>query len=221
MWGSYFKIIFVWNYNSNIFWPTSKVRECCILHLWILVFMGVIWWVTEYLMPSPTFWNGFCISIFIFVLWSFLLDSTHIQIILSMYSIHRMRGNRNQTVNTVKREIFAAIKFCGFDHKAVLVRFNFAGFPLLYVEHNYMEQNICGRFNLAMGNMSSTCKFQYIFLKNIQCTTLNNVLRQPQWPSFFKTFGWGGTCPQTPQTPPPPEWLRAYGASSYSHQIFL
>ena len=97
--------------------------------------MGVIWWVTEYLMPSPTFWNGFCISIFIFVLWSFLLDSTHIQIILSMYSIHRMRGNRNQTVNTVKREIFAAIKFCGFDHKAVLVRFNFVGFPLLYVEH--------------------------------------------------------------------------------------
>ena len=60
-----------------------------------------------------------------------------------------------------------------------------------------------------MGTMSSTYKFQYIFQKNIQCvwwcTTLNNDLRQPQWPSFFKALGWGGgwggACHQTP--PPP------------------
>ena len=39
-------------------------------------------------------------------------------------------------------------------------------------------------YNDSMGIMPSTCKFQCIFQKNIQCTwwciTLNNVFRQPQ-----------------------------------------
>ena len=125
---------------------------------------------TEYLM-SPHFsgWKKkYHVFQYLFVFnghfyWTYPDDmfslSTYIQIILSMYSIQRMRGNRNQSMNTVKREIFAAIKFCNFDHKAILVRFNFAGFPLLYVEH------ICGQFNFVMRNMSKTCKFQYIFQK--------------------------------------------------------
>ena len=164
---------------------------------WIMV---IIWWGTEgegQNIWCPThFWGWKKTNIFqyLFVFyghfyWTYpdhmFSLSTHIQIILSMYSIHRMRGNGNQRVNTVKREIFAANKFSGFDHKAILVRFNFARFSLA-VCWIYMEQNICGRFNFAMGNMSSTCKFQYIFQKNIQCTwwctTLNNVLRQLQWP---------------------------------------
>ena len=117
--------------------------------------MGVVWWGHEehvslphththlavvgtgYLIPS-SFGDGTKsrISIFISVLRSFLLDlfGPHVLApyydILSVYSIHRMmRGNINQTVNTVKREIFAAIKFCSFDHKAILLRFNFAVFP--------------------------------------------------------------------------------------------
>ena len=54
-------------------------------------------------------------------------------------------------------------------------------------------------YNDSMGIMSSTCKFQCIFQKIIQCTwwciTLNNVLRQPQLPSFCKKILGG---PRTP-----------------------
>ena len=77
-----------------------------------------------------------------------------------------------------------------------------------------------------MGTMSSTCKFQYIFQKNIQCiwwcTTLSNDLRQPQWPSFFKALGWGvGGVAHATRPPPPSVASRLRCAQLVAPNIFM